>query len=147
MQIKFIFTRKVFSLALFWKWAFWNSEVTYMFWRGEGLPDFSQFYIFPCRHGSLWWLLDRDKTYLFQASHVIGYWFVRIYTRERNFDLLRLPLFRQSILQFCAQCPGLWIEESLEVTFFLLFMCESCYSQANKPVNRIIYMWKPGRFK
>lgn len=29
---------------------------------------------------------------------------------------------------------------------FLLFMGKSCYSQRNKPMNIIIYMWKTGRF-
>ena len=29
---------------------------------------------------------------------------------------------------------------------FLLFMCKSCYSHGNKPMNIIIYMWKTGRF-
>ena len=29
---------------------------------------------------------------------------------------------------------------------FLLFMCKSWYSHANKPVNMVIYMWKTRRF-
>ena len=29
---------------------------------------------------------------------------------------------------------------------FLLFVYKSCYSQGNKPMNIIIYMWKTGRF-
>ena len=85
------FHKKGFFLGLFWKREFWNSEMTYWHWRGEGFPDFSQFYIFPLCHESLWSFLERDETYLFQASHVIGYWFVRFYTRERNVSLLRLP--------------------------------------------------------
>ena len=28
----------------------------------------------------------------------------------------------------------------------LLFMCKSCYSHGNKPMNIMIYMWKTGRF-
>ena len=134
------FHKRGFFLGLFWKWEFWNSEMTYWHWRGEGFPDFSQFYIFPFCHESLWSFLDRDKIHLFHVSHVIGYWFVRFDTRERNVSLLRLPLF---IFQFCVQCPGHWIEVRLEVTFFLLFMCKSCFSHANKPANRIMYMSPP----
>ena len=139
MQKKLIFARKVFSLAYFESESFGlgNDLLALKTFR---FPDFSQFYIFPFCHESLWSFLDRDEIYLFHVSHVIGYWFVRFDTRERNVSLLRLPLF---IFQFCAQCPGHWIEVRLEVTFFLLFMCKSCYSHANKPANRIMYMLPP----
>ena len=105
------------------------------------VPECSMFRVlstaFPFCHESLWSFLDRDEIYLFHVSHVIGYWFVRFDTRERNVSLLRL---RRIIFQFCAQCPGHWIEASLAVTLFCYKPC--CFSYVNDHVFTGLLAWE-----
>ena len=46
---------------------------------------------------------------------------------------------QKTILQFRAECPGLWIGARLEVTLFL-FLQIVLFSRANEPVHGLVYM-------